>query len=111
MTLNVTSLKHLLEQQKRWSEETFGLGSRTERILDHITKEIEEVRAAPHDVEEWIDLVILAFDGAWRAGHSPEEVVMALNAKYEKNFSRKWPDWREAEDGKAIEHIREGEEA
>lgn len=49
----------------------------------------------------------LAFDGAWRSGHTPEQIVAAIEAKQTKNEGRTWPDWRTAEPGKAIEHVRE----
>lgn len=103
------SLTHLLRQQKRWSAETFGPGQRTDGILAHITKEIVEVRDQPDDLEEWIDLVILAFDGAWRSGYNvtPEAIVSMLNYKYEKNFGRRWPDWRTAPEDQPIEHIED----
>lgn len=95
-----------LYRQRNWSEQTFGPGPRPEGIVDHIIKELHEILAAPGDVSEWIDVVILALDGAWRAGYSPEEIIAALIAKQTKNEKRKWPDWRTAEPGKAIEHDR-----
>lgn len=107
--MTTVNLVHLIRQQQRWSEETFGPGPRTEGVLDHILDELEEIKDAPDDVTEWIDVVILGLDGAWRAGYTAEEIVEALNAKYEKNFSRKWPDWRTAPVDKRIEHIHEGE--
>lgn len=103
-----TNLVHLIRQQMRWSAETFGPGARTDGILAHITKEIIEVRAEPDDLEEWVDLIILSLDGAWRSGggRSAEEIVEMLNFKYEKNFGRRWPDWRAAPEDQPIEHIR-----
>jgi len=74
-----------------------------------IRKELKEVLAAPFDLKEWIDVVILALDGAWRAGYEPKEIAAALEAKLEKNEKRSWPDWRECGEGKAIEHVREKE--
>ena len=94
-----------LERQRVWSEKTFGPGERTEGVIDHIRKELIEIEANPVDVSEWIDVVILALDGAWRAGWEPWHIVAALIAKQEKNEKRQWPDWRTAEPGKAIEHI------
>ena len=58
-------------RQRAFSLETFGPGSRTKGVTDHIRKELEEVLEAPDDVEEWCDLLLLALDGAWRAGHDP----------------------------------------
>lgn len=96
-----------LTRQREWSEHTFGPGERHAGIIDHIAKELAEIYRAPTDLEEWIDVVILALDGAWRAGHSPEQIIAALIAKQEKNESRQWPDWRTAAPGKAIEHVRD----
>jgi hypothetical protein len=95
-----------LERQRSWSRETFGPGNRTQGVLDHIRKELAEIEADPSDISEWIDVVILAFDGAWRAGWEPAAVVAAMEAKQTKNEGRVWPDWRTADPNKAIEHDR-----
>lgn len=94
-------------RQMSWSGGTFGPGDRTEGVLDHIRKELREIAENPDDLEEWIDVIILALDGAWRRGYSPRRIVGALVEKQHKNMQREWPDWREAEPGKAIEHVRE----
>lgn len=102
-------IEHLI-RQKKFSEEVFGpmIGPQnTEGLLDHIEKELEEIREDPTDLEEWIDVVILALDGALRAGWSPWLIAECLEYKQEKNENRKWPDWRTCEPGKAIEHIKE----
>ena len=98
-----------LEDQRAFSLATFGPGGaeRAAGILDHIRKELGEIEAEPADLLEWIDVVILAFDGAWRTGATPEQIVAALAAKHAKNKARTWPDWRTATPGKAIEHVRE----
>jgi hypothetical protein len=98
-------LKHLA-RQREWSERTFGPGPRTAGVIDHIRKELKEIEDAPGDVSEWIDVTILALDGAWRAGFTPEQIVAAIQAKQAKNESRKWPDWRTSPPDKAIEHDR-----
>lgn len=107
-TLNFDLIAHL-ERQRDWSERTFGPGVRTEGVCDHIRKELTEIAAKPHDLSEWIDVVLLALDGAWRAGYTPTEICEGLAAKQRKNEARKWPDWRTAEPGKAIEHDRRHE--
>jgi len=96
-----------LHRQREFSEHTFGPGARTAGVIDHIRKELNEIEAKPDDVSEWVDVILLALDGAWRAGFSPEQIAKAIAAKQERNESRKWPDWRTAEPGKAIEHVRE----
>lgn len=95
-----------LERQKEFSEKTFGPGQRTKGVIDHIRKELLEIEADPKDITEWVDVIILAFDGAWRAGWNASDIVASIVAKQEKNESRTWPDWRKADPNKAIEHDR-----
>ncbi len=95
-----------LYRQRDFSLRTFGPGLRSAGVVDHIRKELIEIEAAPSDLAEWIDVVILAFDGAWRIGATPEQIVAALRAKQAKNEARSWPDWRKADPSKAIEHDR-----
>jgi hypothetical protein len=104
-------LRAHLERQREWSAHTFGPGTRTEGISDHIRKELAEIADKPHDLSEWIDVVLLALDGAWRAGYTAAEICAALAQKQRKNELRKWPDWRTAELGKAIEHDRSADGA
>jgi hypothetical protein len=96
-----------LSHQRDWSRETFGPGARTAGVIDHIRKELAEIEAAPDDITEWVDVIILAFDGAWRAGWEPEAIVKAITAKQAKNKAWQWPDWRKMSQDQAIEHVRE----
>lgn len=91
----------------RWSYRAFGSGRKTHAILNHIRKELTEIEAAPCDLEEWIDVTILALDGAWRAGHGPWAIIRALWKKQKVNTRRVWviPDDPHA----PIEHDRTGE--
>lgn len=98
----------LVTAQRAWSIKTFGAGRRTSGVLAHIRKELDEIAANPQDVEEWIDVVILALDGAWRAGYTPQAVAQALVAKHAKNRGRVWPDWRTVSEDDPIEHFRGG---
>jgi len=97
-----------LQRQREWSELTFGPGMRTAGVCDHIRKELCEVEADPSDMDEWIDVVILALDGAWRCGGSPEQIIAGIVAKQTKNEGRTWPDWRTMPADKAIEHVKSG---
>ncbi|MBT4177744.1 MAG: DUF550 domain-containing protein [Candidatus Marinimicrobia bacterium] len=100
------NLPKYIQRQQAWSKMTFGADKRTDGLIDHIKKELGEIEESPESLEEWIDVIILALDGAWRCGHTPKQIVAALIEKQIKNFKRKWPDWRTSEPGKAIEHIR-----
>lgn len=104
-----------LHRAKAFSFKTFGPpnkkrpGGQTPAagVIDHLKQELIEVEAKPHDLDEWADVAILAFDGALRMGYSPEQIVAAISIKQRKNELRKWPDWRTATPGKAINHVRE----
>jgi hypothetical protein len=93
-------------RQRAFSRATFGPGARTQGVCDHIRKELAEIEAEPHDLMEWVDVIMLAIDGAWRAGHSPDSIAAAIWTKQTKNENRDWPDWRTADPNKAIEHVR-----
>ena len=102
----VTTILDYLNFQVEWSLKTFGPGPRTRSILDHIRKELLEIEAEPLSLEEWVDLVALALDGAWRAGHTPEAVWKEMQENMSQNTERNWPDWRTADPDRAIEHDR-----
>lgn len=94
-----------LRRQAAWSRLTFGPGPRVAGILAHIRKELEEVEANPTDLTEWADVVILALDGAWRAGGEPQQIIDTIRAKQTENEARTWPDWRTADPDAPIEHV------
>lgn len=76
------------------------------------TSEIgKPVSADPTDLAEWVDVIILAFDGATRCaqhlGLPMSSIAEGIIAKQTKNEARRWPDWRAADPNKAIEHVRE----
>lgn len=98
-----------LHLQRTWSEQTFGPGAREAGVIDHIQEELQEVEDAetPEDkLAEWIDVVILGLDGAWRSGASPEEIAQALMDKQSRNEKREWPDWRTQDTGKKIKALK-----
>lgn len=100
-----------LRRQAEFSERTFGPGGRVAAICDHVGKELIEVQQSGGALAEWIDVIILGLDGAWRSGATPEQIVSAIEAKQAKNEGRRWPDWRGADPDKAIEHDRSDEVA
>lgn len=107
--LEVFSFEQHLQRQRDFSERTFGPGPRAAGVVDHIRKELREIEENPGDLAEWIDVVILALDGAWRTGATAAQIIDALVAKQAKNEARSWPDWRTAPAGQAIEHDRTGD--
>ena len=87
----MSEVTRYLERHEQWSAKTFGQSTRTEGVCRHIEKELAEIRSNPHDLEEWVDVIILAMDGFWRHGGAPWELLPMLRAKQDKNFARQWP--------------------
>lgn len=97
-------LERYIERQKEWSLKTFGPGPRVGAVTKHIEKEVAEVRDSPGDLDEWIDIVLLALDGAWRAGHSPSEIWTAMERIQMRNFARSWHVLSSPDE--PVEHVR-----
>lgn len=91
-------------EKEIWSRETFGEGQRTEGVVKHIQKELEEILAAPDDPTEWVDVILLGMDGFWRAGGESALLFEALRAKQDINYARKWEPRR---DGEPTFHVKE----
>ncbi len=111
--------KQHLVRQMVFSRATFGPGPRTEGVSDHIVKELAEVKSSECSgrQKEWVDVAILALDGLTReiwsdrnylitADEAAAKAVRMIVEKQAKNERRDWPDWRTADPGKAIEHVR-----
>lgn len=85
------SIESFLMVQRHWSAKTFGLGAgRWKGIVAHVEKELREIEQDPLDLDEWIDVIILGFDGAWRTGATNHAIIAALFAKQAKNRRRQW---------------------
>ncbi len=109
-------ISRFLAEKARWSRRTFGDGPRTKGILAHISKELAEIMADPLDLEEWIDVFMLATDGYWRAwvARNPErsgdmeqmaqDFIDGIRAKHAKNEARQWPAAKSQDE--PVEHVR-----
>lgn len=105
-----------LSRQIAFSRGTFGPDERQEGVLQHIEQEIEEVRKSDGTPSEWVDLVILSFDGLWRSisarypdWYGPKVARAAARMiwfKQSKNEWRIWPDWRGKSTSEAIGHVQ-----
>ncbi|MAY63959.1 MAG: hypothetical protein CML29_17285 [Rhizobiales bacterium] len=110
-------LKQHLLRQMAFSRATFGTGSRTNGVVDHIRKELEEVQESHGCPSEWVDVVILGLDGLTRSlsfviedqDEVADEACRMIVDKQSRNERRDWPDWRTADPDKAIEHDRSAE--
>lgn len=79
---------------------------RTKGITNHIRKELQEIEDCPDDLEEWVDVIILGLNEAWRAGYSFDEIITMIEIKQAKNEARQWPDYRNYKQDEEIEHIK-----
>lgn len=96
-----------VRRQREWSLKTFGEGRRTAGIIKHIQKELKEIEENPSDLTEWVDVIILAIDGFYRHGGKPEELMLVLQLKQDKNFTRTYP-FPQTED-EPTEHVRDND--
>jgi len=104
----MTALARFFDERLAWSIRTFGPGDRHRGILAHIRLELDEIAAKPADLEEWIDVVLIAMDGAGRSADADGRAfVAALEAKAAKNAARTWPDWRTQSPNEPTLHVRD----
>jgi len=104
LATEIRTFTDLVNRQRAWSTAQFGETVPIDRILNHITEEVAEVKAEPGTLHNWIDIVLLAFDGAWRAGHSPKEVVQAIQDVQVRNIMREWLDTKDLLPGQPNSH-------
>lgn len=112
------NLQQHLIRQMAFSHATFGHGTRTKGVIDHIRKELVEVEESSGSSNEWVDVVLLALDGLTRQlafingdRKNPSDVAelacSMIIGKQTRNEARVWPDWRTAPSDKAIEHVKD----
>ncbi len=100
------NIRSFLSELHEFSQKTFGPRQRVAGVIDHIHKELVEIERKPSDITEWADLLLLSFNGALGAGHSPDDILQALESKLQVNQKRCWPDWRNYSSNEAIEHLK-----
>lgn len=92
-------------RRNNWSELTFGnpADRGPEGPLKHLRKEVSEGLDKPTDLMEYVDMLFLVFDAAWRAGFSYHDLLHGAFAKLAINKKRKWGT--PTKDG-IVEHVR-----
>ncbi len=99
--------KTFMEDMIKWNLRTFGPGERLSGTVKHIKKELKEIEKEPHDLIEWVDVILLAMNGAFRHGHSGQDIIEAIHKKVEINKNRVWANWEETPEGQPITHVKE----
>lgn len=115
--MTITNFANYLQRVMAFSVATFGPGRRQAGIIDHIEKELREIKTAPDGkaIDEWVDVIHLGLDGAWRELDDqgvdwdliPTRIAYKIARKQSIKEQRKYPDWRTAPYNKAIEHVRD----
>lgn len=72
-----------LHRQRDFSLRAFGPGTRVPDIIGNLGVQLDEIVDAPDDLLEWVHVAFLAFDGALRAGHSPEAIAAVMKREHE----------------------------
>jgi len=98
------NFKEFIERKMKWSFETFG-EQEVCGVIDHIKDELLEVKENPEAIEEWIDIILLAIDGASRVGFSADDIINELERKLQINTSRRWEGVEKGTS--AIKHIKD----
>jgi len=94
------ALADLLPRVAVWAAATF----REETVqskLEHLLEEVQEILAAPGDIEEYADALMLLFDAARLAGFGLAELVSAMDAKFQVNQRREWRGFRHVKEAHA----------
>jgi len=79
-----------LVQQREFSESAFGPGENTALIAEAM---LPELSTEPHQLGDWLNIVLFGLDGAWRTGADPAQICQALADRLVELRSRAWPDW------------------
>jgi hypothetical protein len=80
-----------LDRLCEWSRITFGEGKRTFGITKKIEGELGEICSDPNDLMEWVDVIMLAMDGFYRAGGNQDRLGEMLEEKLRINRKRTYP--------------------
>ena len=85
------SLGEFFDRKYKWSLKTFGEKPNAAPLIKHVRREVKECADQPGDLIEWVDVVLLALDGAARYAHANgHEFVAAMMGKQIVNCRRKW---------------------
>lgn len=91
---------------KQWTEKQFPQRTMAS-ILAHLRKETHELEAAPKDIMEFADCMMLLLDAASYQGIHASDILRACGEKLVINKARKWG----APNAQGfVEHIRQDSE-
>ena len=83
-----------LEAQFELGRSWFGANAAPQDVVPLIEDRLKHLESNPEDLEAWLGVTSLAFEGGRRAGGSPAVLLVTLEGKFARNQKRTWPDWR-----------------
>lgn len=102
MSNNHKGLEDLLAEVVEWGEETFPTVN-TRAKIEHLSREVEELRQHPTAAEEIADIMMIT---AHIAADSGIDLKEAIADKFEIVKAR---EWEEPDEDGVVEHTRENE--
>lgn len=78
------ALAGVFDRRAAWSLRTFGAGDKYKGVVEHIRRELAEIEADPSSLVEWVDVVMLAMDGALERESGAAAMQAALSASLER---------------------------
>lgn len=102
-----SQLLELVLKQAEWSQDVFGPDSDRGPVgaLRHLKQEADEAIAAPNDLTEYADCLLLLLDASRRAGFSVQQLIHAAIDKQAVNSERNWPEMAEQPSDAPVGHI------
>jgi hypothetical protein len=79
-----------LDDLADWQDRTFGTAQGPIGALNHLSQEVEEAKADPTDIIEYVDCLMLIMAASRRAGFTFDQLHAAFLRKLEINKQRRW---------------------
>lgn len=88
----MTAMQQLWDEHAAWSQATFGSDSERGPAgpVKHLASELAELTAAPDDLSEWADCLLLTMDAGRRAGYGCRDLCEAafeVGRQYENGIT------------------------
>lgn len=100
----MADFQELQDRIGTWSDAKFGAGREPIGNINHLLKEVGELRDNPYNPEHWADVLILVLNASRQAGYNVDDLIQATEAKFA--VIQTWK-WNEPDELGVIQHVRE----
>ena len=80
----------LQDEIEKWSDNQFGFNRPPTGSINHLIKEVQELKEEQYCLEEYADCLMLILDAARMAGYNCDNLFKATQDKLKVNKNRKW---------------------